>query len=230
MAKKSVILARLGAIAVCALALAAAPREAVAQSRGGLFGALLSFFGGSHDDRFVPSNAYAPNGSPDRPLAVPPVPTDLPGSPNAYCVRLCDGRYFPLSAPIASSRASAARVCSAMCPAARTAIFQGSTIDDAVAARGERYTDLDKAFLYRERIVADCSCNGKDAFGLAKVDLAADPTLRAGDIVASRTGLAVFRGWRGDAHKAASFTPIEDKARVSADIRRKLAGARVSRE
>src|SRR6266540_4145032 len=226
MAKKSaIIVASIGAMAVCGVAVVAAPRDAAAQSRGGLFGTLFGFFRGSRDDRFTPPNAYttngsapnsyAPTGNPDRRLDVLPVPGDSWGGPITYCVRLCDGRFFPVSAPVASSGASAARICSAMCPAARTAIFHGSSIDNAVAARGERYTDLDKAFLYRERIVADCTCNGKDAFGLAKIELSADPTLRAGDIVANASGLAVFRGWRGDAHKAANFTPIEDTSRVS---------------
>src|SRR6266850_279749 len=234
--KQTIVVAVLGGIVASGFALAAMPQPAAAQSRG-IFGALFGFLGGSRDERFAPpttngygSNSYAPfdRRDGDRPLDVLPPSASWGGQ--AYCVRLCDGRHFPLSAPVASSRAGAAQICSAMCPAARTAVFHGSSIDNAVAARGERYVDLDKAFLYRERIVADCTCNGRDAFGLAKIELAADPTLRAGDIVANGTGLAVFRGWRGDAHKAAAFTPIEDTSRVSAEIRRKLAGARVSRD
>ena len=52
-------------------------------------------------------------------------------------------------------------------------------------ATAQRYADLDNAFVYRQKIVEGCSCNGKDSFGLARIDVAADPTLRPGDIVAS---------------------------------------------
>ncbi len=228
--RPALIIALLGAIAATALALAAAPREAVAQSRGGFFGGLFNMFGGSRDDRYPSTNAYAPSGHPDRPLDVLPGGAESWGGYTPYCVRLCDGRYFALSSTVAGSRANATRLCSAMCPAARTAIFHGSSIDDARSG-SVRYADLDKAYLYREQIVPDCTCNGRDAFGLARVDLANDPTLRAGDIVANGNGLAVFRGWRDDNRKAAAaFTPIENSSSLSAEIRRKLAGARVSRD
>jgi hypothetical protein len=81
--------------------------------------------------------------------------------------------------------------------------------------------------VYRERLVADCTCNGRDPFGLARVDIATDPTLRAGDIVATGGSLQVFKGSRGDTHKTAEFTPIGPN--VASETRRKLAGTRVSR-
>lgn len=99
-----------------------------------------------------------------------------------YCVRLCDGRYFPIQR---HSNASSVQLCSAFCPAAKTQVFNGSQIDHAMASNGARYADLENAFVYRQKIVPDCSCNGKDSFGLARIDVASDPTLRSGDIVAS---------------------------------------------
>ncbi len=100
----------------------------------------------------------------------------------AYCVRLCDGRYFPIQR---NANANPAQLCSAFCPAAKTQVFNGSQIDHAYAGNGQRYADLDNAFVYRQKIVEGCSCNGKDSFGLARIDVAADPTLRPGDIVAT---------------------------------------------
>ncbi len=41
------------------------------------------------------------------------------------------------------------------------------------------------------RLVAGCTCNGKDQVGLAKVEIDKDPTLRKGDIVAGEAGLVV---------------------------------------
>lgn len=125
------------------------------------------------------------------------------GGGNAFCVRTCDGRFFPLQR---GSSASSAELCKSFCPASKTMVFSGSKIDYAVASNGTRYADLDNAFVYRERVVDGCTCNGKDAFGLARLDLNSDPTLRPGDIVATNQGLASYQGKRSS--KSAQFTPI----------------------
>ncbi|MGE3149673.1 MAG: DUF2865 domain-containing protein, partial [Pseudorhodoplanes sp.] len=57
------------------------------------------------------------------------------GSHTTYCVRLCDGRYFPLQ----RGAATPAQLCNALCPAAQTRIFSGSGIDRAVSQDGARY-------------------------------------------------------------------------------------------
>jgi hypothetical protein len=103
-----------------------------------------------------------------------------------YCVRLCDGRYFPVQS---NSAASAAELCNSFCPASPTKVFSGSSdINRAVARDGTRYSALENAFVYRTRVVTDCTCNGKDSFGLAQVDIKADPTVRSGDLVATASG------------------------------------------
>jgi len=121
------------------------------------------------------------------------------GQSVAYCVRLCDGRYFPMQR---HGNATSIQLCNAFCPAAKTQVFNGSQIDHAAASNGARYTNLDNAFVYREKIVPGCTCNGKDAFGLAKIDVANDPTLRPGDIVAS-----------GDNQKAALLAAANKQTR-----------------
>ena len=124
----------------------------------------------------------------------------------AFCVRLCDGQHFPLEH---MANATPVETCRAMCPASKTKVFFGSEIDYAVGRDGERYADLDNAFVYRKQLVANCTCNGKDAFGLARLDIKSDPTLRPGDIVATRNGLMAFSGKRG---KTAAFTPVDASA------------------
>src|SRR5436305_2038426 len=104
------------------------------------------------------------------------------GQSLAYCVRLCDGRYFPMQR---HSNATSIQLCNAFCPAAKTQVFNGSQIDHAVASNGVRYTSLQNAFVYRQKIVPNCTCNGKNEFGLAKIDVKSDPTLKPGDIVAT---------------------------------------------
>jgi CubicO group peptidase (beta-lactamase class C family) len=112
---------------------------------------------------------------------------ERPAGPSlAYCVRQCDGRYFPIQN---HAGATPADMCRLFCPASKTKLFTGSVIDQAVASDGVRYADSANAYLYRKRIVANCTCNGRDAFGLAAIDVRTDPTLRAGDMIATGNGL-----------------------------------------
>jgi hypothetical protein len=129
------------------------------------------------------------------------------GGATAYCVRTCDGRYFPLQRHAA---ASPAELCKSFCPASPTAVFYGSKIDHAVGPNGVRYAELDNAFTYRDKVVENCSCNGKDGLGLARVDIKQDESLRSGDIVATNEGLARVRNGRS---KSAEFTPITPSSR-----------------
>ncbi len=120
----------------------------------------------------------------------------------AFCVRLCDGQHFPLEQ---MSNATPVETCRAMCPSARTKVYYGSEIGGSTAKDGARYADLDVAFVYRKQIVPNCSCNGKDALGLATFDMSTDPTLRPGDIVSTKEGLKTFTGRNG---AVAQFTPV----------------------
>jgi hypothetical protein len=138
------------------------------------------------------------------------------GRGTVYCVRTCDGRYFPMQRHAGQSPAE---LCHSFCPAAKTMVFSGSKIDAAVAPNGTRYADLDNAFVYRDKVVNDCTCTGKDG-GLAHVDTATDPTLRPGDIVATNDGLATFTG----KNKSTEFSPINPS---SSEWARKLSEVKV---
>jgi Protein of unknown function (DUF2865) len=138
----------------------------------------------------------------------------------AYCVRLCDGRYFPIQR---HSGVSLAQTCSSFCPASATKIYNGNSIDHAVAPDGQRYSELATAFTYRKKIVPDCTCNGKDAFGLVNPAVAEDPTLRPGDIVATNAGLMAYSA----GPNGSTFTPISTYAGLSADLRRQLTETKI---
>jgi hypothetical protein len=133
--------------------------------------------------------------------APPPVGT---GHVTAYCVRLCDGRFFPIQH---HAGVTPIQTCSALCPAAKTRIFTGSDIANASAPNGERYTRLANAFLYRKQLVPACTCNGKDVFGLVTLDVAEDPTLRVGDLVATEDGFQKFTGSHAQLRKSSGSTP-----------------------
>jgi hypothetical protein len=210
-------------LAVAGLALAASLLATGAASAG-----FLDNLFGDHRQDSSAALPYAPASTRSATLAQPPqqpgisaVPAiaSVPSvgiGPVTYCVRLCDGRYFPLQR---HAGATAIQMCSAFCPATRTKIFTGSPIEHAAAADGQRYADIDNAFVYRKQIVPGCTCNGRDSFGLAPIDIATDTTLRAGDIVATRNGFAMFTGSQAQLHKGAGFTPVQlDQA--TAELRR----------
>jgi hypothetical protein len=194
---------------------------------GGFFDFL---FGGGQRQAAAPIHAYAdPSADGRGERDVRSERTETPGTSGGrktFCVRLCDGRFFPM---MSAGNATPVQTCSAMCPAAKTKVFYGGgEIASATDASGARYTSLDQAFAYRKALVPACTCNGKDAFGLAPLDVMTDPTLRPGDIVATQDGLKAFEGGKRDAHKAADFTPAQNSPRVSGSVRDRLSTLRVS--
>jgi hypothetical protein len=128
----------------------------------------------------------------------------------AFCVRTCDGRYFPVAV---RDGESSAEMCSSFCPASDTKIYHGSSIDNASTDSGKSYSDTQNAFRYRNELVAGCTCNGKDAVGLAPIKIEDDPTLRKGDIVAGAEGLMVA-GNRGRNSASLNFTPAPKSLRA----------------
>ncbi|MGC0392102.1 hypothetical protein ACVIU7_003077 [Bradyrhizobium liaoningense] len=134
------------------------------------------------------------------------------GAGTAYCVRGCDGRYFPAQGTDAASKAQS---CKSFCPASETSLVYGSNIDDATTENGKSYSDLPNAFRYRNEIVAGCTCNGKDPAGLAQVKVEDDPTLRKGDIVAGANGLVVASRNANDRRGVAmNFSPLPESVRA----------------
>jgi hypothetical protein len=130
----------------------------------------------------------------------------------AFCVRLCDGQHFPVEQLI---NGTPAETCRAICPYSKTKVFFGTEIGASVAQDGQRYAALDSAFLYRKQLVANCTCNGRDAFGLSSFDVRRDPTLRPGDIVSTKEGLMAFTG---RSPQGAGFTPV-NPASLPPDIK-----------
>ncbi|HEV7877232.1 DUF2865 domain-containing protein [Bradyrhizobium sp.] len=157
--------------------------------------------------------------------APPPRQVATAGSGPAFCVRSCDGKYFPL---LARGAATPAQMCQAFCPASATKVFFGSSIDGASSSTGERYTESENAFAYRKALRADCTCNGRDPAGLAPVDLTLDASLRPGDVIATTSGLVAYTGVRLGADQTADFTPVASYPGLTADVRARLGGMKVA--
>ena len=133
------------------------------------------------------------------------------GGGQAFCVRSCDGRYFPITASDNQSRAAS---CNSFCPASETKVVYGSNIVSAATDNGKPYSELPNAFRYRTEIVAGCTCNGRDQMGLASVKIEDDPTLRKGDIVASENGLVVAGRGADRRGAALNFSPASERVRA----------------
>jgi hypothetical protein len=191
-------------------------------------GFLDFIFGGPQERPAPPSAPVNTNVPPPVRAAPPPLGHEIlhrgsgsTGHSVAFCVRLCDGKGFPMER---HANATPVETCQALCPASKTKVYFGTEIDGSVARDGTRYAGLENAFLYRKQLVANCTCNGRDAFGLAPFQMATDPTLRPGDIVVTNTGLMAYTGKSGP---AGAFTPV-DPASISAQLNSVMSPQRVS--
>jgi len=173
--------------------------------------ALFGAFGGGRPQAPSMPLPYASEGNSVAPLAEPRPRATYSGATQAYCVRGCDGRYFPVNGSDAQSRAAA---CNSFCPASKTSLVYGSNIDSAATESGKPYSELPNAFRYRNEIVPGCTCNGKEQVGLAPVPIENDPTLRKGDIVASAGGLMVVRGGPDKRGASLNFSPAPQSLRA----------------
>ena len=206
------------AAASLASSLALMPQGASAE---GLFDL---FFGGLQKlQRQAPPQAsfFADPFGQNQPPASRPIAS---GSGPAFCVRSCDGRYFPL----ARGNSSPVQMCQAFCPASPTKVFFGSHIDSAMTTTGERYADSENAFVYRKALRADCTCNGRDAAGLAPVDLTLDASLRPGDVIATTNGLVAYSGVKVGNSQTSEFTPVGSYPGLTADVRARLGEMKVA--
>jgi hypothetical protein len=174
------------------------------------FSALFGALGGGRPHASSIPLPFANEGSPFAPQNESRPRAGYSGGAQAYCVRTCDGRYFPISASDSQSRAAS---CHSFCPASETKLVYGSNIEDAATESGKPYSEFPNAFRYRNEIVAGCTCNGRDQIGLASVKIENDPTLRKGDIVAGPGGLMV--AGRGADKRGASlnFSPASETVR-----------------
>ena len=195
--------------AVAGLALMPAPAAQAEDFLSALFGA----FGAARPQAPSAPLSFANEGDNSAvPQSLAPRPrAGYSGGSQAYCVRGCDGRYFPIPGSDNQSRAAS---CNSFCPASETKVVYGSTIDNAVTESGKPYSELPNAFRYRNEMVAGCTCNGRDQVGLAHVKIENDPTLRKGDIVAESGGLMVA-GRSADKRGASlNFSPVPQSVRA----------------
>jgi hypothetical protein len=204
-------------VLACLLGLAAAPAQAGFFEQ--LFGGFTRHLRPPADRRDlpdmspIPGDRVSPQGGEDGSYR----PRSENGPRMAFCVRTCDGHYFPVHAHVGFS---AAQMCQSFCPASQTKLYSGGGIDHASASDGSRYADLPQAFAYRKKLVEGCTCNGRDAFGLAHIDPTTDPTLQRGDVVATSNGMMAVSG---KTERGPQFTSVDGYRGFSDSYRQTLA-------
>jgi hypothetical protein len=142
----------------------------------------------------------------------------------AYCVRTCDGYYFP--APVGGSDRQIEAACNRVCPTAEVKVYFGEIGGEmdtarAAAAGSKRYASLASAFSYRRSIDAGCACNPQGYGMTTNMPVERDTTLRVGDIVMTGQGLKVFNGGAMPYHQG-NFTRVQRSARYEGRLRSQL--------
>ena len=141
----------------------------------------------------------------------------------AYCVRLCDGYFFPLSRPSANP-AELQTSCDNLCPSAQTRLYSapaGSEGIEQAKSRGEAYTSLPTAFLHRAKVTKACTCTAV-GYGLETQDAMTDATFKRGDVFVAEKGLKIYRGSDPDHIRPRDFVPLQTSNLLPASERRKL--------
>jgi hypothetical protein len=172
---------------------------------------------------FFPTSAPPRPAQAKAPRSARPTPAAVAGGRTHYCVRTCDGFFFPISLADGSESAAQA-TCQAFCPASETRLYvsRNADIEKARALDGKSYTAQKTAFSHRSTLNESCSCTGAGP-GLASVPVMKDPTLRAGDVIVTNAGLQVFAGNGTGPHRTRDFASLRSSDQLSAAAKQRLA-------
>jgi hypothetical protein len=147
--------------------------------------------------------------------------------PVAYCVRLCDGFYFPVGTGNDNFDKHES-ACNSVCPSAQTRVYVAPTGSDDIGKashRGQTYAKLASAFSYRQQRTKTCSCNATSSTGGLGMFSPApenDTTLNRGDVVMTNAGFKAFAGGKNFPHRGSEFVPATWMKSLSAIERDKL--------
>ncbi len=130
--------------------------------------------------------------------------------PTAYCVRMCDGYYFPVGTGYDNFDKHEA-ACNSVCPSAQTRVYVAPSGSDDIGKashRGQAYAKLGTAFSYRQQRSKTCSCNAASpagGLGMFSPTYENDTTLTRGDVVVTNIGLKAFTGGGHFPHRTNEF-------------------------
>lgn len=150
----------------------------------------------------------------------------------SYCVRSCDGFFFPLAGIKGEAKDSLTEneACSTLCPGTPTELYRmtSGSIETMVGPNRKSYSAHPKAFAFREKIEQSCSCKGISTGGLARLPMERDYTLREGDILLLETGAHIFNGGEDYPYKKSDFIMANRGGRLSNETRALLMAKNIS--
>ena len=118
--------------------------------------------GGGSDAALPTPDAVVPV-DPDAPAGPSPSPAPVDRIARVYCVRHCDGAYYPLAVDVPKDKLGGMdQLCQAQCPNAQASAFSDvdGNVAKAQAADGSTYDALPAAFQFQKTTSATCSCRG----------------------------------------------------------------------
>jgi hypothetical protein len=142
-----------------------------------------------------------------------------------YCVRSCDGFFFPIPAIKNAKGISGQEFCQSLCPFSEVELFKthaGGEIDGATNRTGKSYSSTKTAFSFREKLENSCTCRGGATRGLARIDYRNDFTLRAGDVLVLEQGAHVFAGSSRFPYANLDFVVASKYSKLPAEVRTRL--------
>ncbi len=145
------------------------------------------------------------------------------GGYRIFCVRLCDGFFYPMGAT-GSDESTQDMLCRSNCPDAKTAVFRGNTGSDPGESHndaGERYGDLPVAFKFRTSLTPECTCR-RDPGEAEELTAYKDPTLKPGDAIVTNGGAMIFVGGRRLPFASSDFVDLRDTGPLSKTTRNAL--------
>lgn len=149
----------------------------------------------------------------------------------SVCVRTCDGYMFPLGR-LGSDRDVPVHkaACAAACPNAATALYKlpaGKTeLQQAVSLEGSPYLASAWANVYRQKRVADCSCN-PPGVAVVPMPIMHDSTLRVGDVVATDDSAEIVTGLESGAVSLTDYRTARKLGRgLRRDVERRIGSLR----
>ncbi len=147
--------------------------------------------------------------------------------PTAYCVRMCDGYYFPVGTGYDNFDKHEA-ACNSVCPSAQTRVYVASNGTDDIGKashRGQVYAKLGTAFSYRQQRSKTCSCNAASSaggLGMFSPTYENDTTLSRGDVIVTNIGLKAFKGGESFPHRTNEFVAASSAKSLTSSERLSL--------
>lgn len=151
------------------------------------------------------------------------VPLAYARATQSICVRTCDGYLFPLGRLDSDRNIPVHKAaCAAACLNAATALYKlpagKAELQQAVSLEGSPYLASAWANVYRQKRVANCSCN-PPGVAVVPMPIARDSTVRVGDVVATADSADVVTGLENG---AVSLTDYRSKRRLGRGSRRDI--------